>query len=192
MEQFVQFHLADFGRKLEIGLGSVGAHLHAEANGDAGSGETGVSQAYNAEFFFTQFDEWSVPEAEVFACRPASLMHFFGVVLHLLGDVQNVGKDHLGNRVGAIGRDVGDDDAMFFGSGGVYNVISGGKHTDVLQFGQCSHVFGSEHGFIGQQDFCTGSAFQYFSGSGTVVDATFTQSLQFVPAKVAGVGGIPV
>lgn len=51
MEQFVQFHLADFGRKLEIGLGSVGAHLHAEANGDAGSGETGVSQAYNAEFF---------------------------------------------------------------------------------------------------------------------------------------------
>lgn len=43
-------------------------------------------------------------------------MHFFGVVLHLLGDVQNVGKDHLGNRVGAIGRDVGDDDAMFFGS----------------------------------------------------------------------------
>ena len=86
-EQLVQLHLADFGRKLEVGLGGVGACLHSKADGDACRGKTGVAQAYDTNFLSAQFDEWSVPETEVFACRPASAAHFFGVVLHLLGDI---------------------------------------------------------------------------------------------------------
>ena len=191
-EQFVQLHLADFGRKLEVGLGGVGTYLHTEADGDAGGGEAGVPQAYDSELFFAQFDERRVPEAEVLACCPAAPVHLFRVVLHLLGDVQNMGKDHLGNGVGAVGGNIGDNDAAFFGSGGVYDVVSGSQHTDVFQFGQCRHVLGGEHGFVGQQDFCTSGAFQYFRRGGAVVDGALAQGLQFVPAKVAGVGGIAV
>ena len=191
-EQLVQLHLADFGRKLEVGLGGVGTYLHTEADGDAGGGKTGVAQAYDTNFLSAQFDEWSVPETEVFACRPASAAHFFGVVLHLLGDIQDVGKDHLGYGVGAVGGNIGDNDAAFFGSGGVYDVVSGSQHTDVFQFGQCRHVLGGEHGFVGQQDFCTSGAFQYFRRGGAVVDGALAQGLQFVPAKVTGVGGIAV
>ena len=86
-EQLVQLHLADFGRKLEVGLGGVGTYLHTEADGDAGGGETGVAQAYDSELLFAQFDERRVPETEVLACCPAAPVHLFGVVLHLLGDV---------------------------------------------------------------------------------------------------------
>ena len=73
-----------------------------------------------------------------------------------------MGKDHLGYGVGAVGGNIGDDDSAFFGGSGVYDVISGGQHTDILQFGQCRHVFSGEYSFVGQQDFCTSSAFQYF------------------------------
>ena len=123
---------------------------------------------------------------------PAAPVHLFGVVLHLLGDVQDVGKDHLGYGVGAVGGNIGDDDSAFFGGSGVYDVVSGGQHTDILQFGQCRHVLGGEHGFVGQQDFCTSGAFQYFRRGGAVVDGALAQGLQFVPAKVTGVGGIAV
>ena len=151
-----------------------------------------VAQAYDSKLLFAQFDERRVPEAEVLACCPAAPVHLFRVVLHLLGDVQNMGKDHLGNGVGAVGGNIGDNDAAFFGSGGVYDVVSGSQHTDVFQFGQCRHVLGGEHGFVGQQDFCTSGAFQYFRRGGAVVDGALAQGLQFVPAKVTGVGGIAV
>ena len=98
----------------------------------------------------------------------------------------------MGYGVGAVGGNIGDDDSAFFGGSGVYDVISGGQHTDILQFGQCRHVFSGEYSFVGQQDFCTSSAFQYFRRGGAVVDGALAQGLQFVPAEVAGVGGIAV
>ena len=60
-EQLVQLHLADFGRKLEVGLGGV-AHASFQSRWRCVRGKTGVAQAYDTNFLSAQFDEWSVPE----------------------------------------------------------------------------------------------------------------------------------
>ena len=71
------------------------------------------------------------------------------------------------------------------------NLINSSKEPAIPE-NRNRHVLGGEHGFVGQQDFCTSGAFQYFRRGGAVVDGALAQGLQFVPAKVTGVGGIAV
>ena len=191
-KQFVQFHLLDFGWQLEVRFGGIGTHLHAEADGDACGSHAGVAQADDTHLLAGQFDERCVPEAEVGTVGPAAFVYFFGVVLHLLGNVQQVGKDHLGHGVGTVGGNVGNGDATFFGGSSIYDVVSGSHHTDVFQLGQGGHVFGCNDHFVGEKYVGTFGAFHYFCGGGTVIDDTFAQLLHFVPGEVSGIGGIAV
>ena len=71
-------------------------HFHAETDGNAGGVVAGLSQADDTDLLAAQFNERSVPEAEVGIAAPTALAHFVGVVLHLLGYVEDVRKDHLG------------------------------------------------------------------------------------------------
>ena len=113
-------------------------------------------------------------------------MYLVGVVLHPLGDVEDVGKNHLRNGRGAVCRDVGDRDTPFFGSGGINDVVSGGKYADVFQLGQGCDGCCIEHYFVRQQDVCSGSTFKHFGRGGTVVNGTFAQALQFVQERSPG------
>ena len=109
-----------------------------------------MSQSYDAQFFALQFDERCVPKAEVFALRPAAFVYFLGVVLHLRGDVEQVGKYHLGHRSCAVCRNVGDDDAPCLGGCDVYNVVARGKHADVFQRRQGGEVLCGNDCLVGQ------------------------------------------
>ena len=191
-KEFVELRLSDFGGKLEGGFGGVGMHFHAETDGNAGGVVAGLSQADDTDLLAAQFNERSVPEAEVGIAAPTSLAHFVGVVLHLLGYVEDVRKDHLGYGRGAVCRDVGDDNAPFFGSGNIDNVVSGGKDADVFQMGQRSYGICVEHNFIGQQNIRSGSAFRNFRRCSAVVNNALSQTFQFVPGKISGIGGITV
>ena len=110
----------------------------------------------------------------------------------MLRDVEDVCKDHLRNGSSAVCRNIGDDDTPFFGSFGIDNVISGGEHSDVFQIGQGGYGFCVEHNFVCQQYVCSGSALQYFGRGGTVVNGAFSQTFQFLPREVSGIGGIAV
>ena len=55
----------DFGRKLERRFGCVCMYFHAEADGDAGGVVAGLPKTDDTDFLATQFDERSVPEAEI-------------------------------------------------------------------------------------------------------------------------------
>lgn len=119
-------------------------------------------------------------------------MHRLGMVLHLLGDVQDMGKNHLRYRIGAIRRYIGNDNAAFAGCIDINDVISGSHHSDIFQLWQCSHHFGCNDNLIGQHHLGIGGTFKYFFRSSTVVNDTFAQSLQFIPGKVSRIGGIAV
>ena len=167
-------------------------YFHAEADGDAGGVVAGLSEADDTDFLTAQFDERSVPEAEIGTVAPTAVAYLVGVVLHLLGDVEDVREDHLRDGRGAVCRDIGNDDAPLFGSGGIDDVVSGGKYADVFQVGQGCDGRRIEHDFVRQQDICSGCTFKYFGGGGTFVNGTFAQAFQFVPGEVSGVGGVAV
>ena len=111
---------------------------------------------------------------------------------YLLSDIQYVSKYHLSYGGSAICRNVGDNDTSFTGGSYVYYVVACSQHADIFQIGQGSHHFAVDHYFIGEEGFCTGSTFQYFSGGGTVINYAFAQLFQLIPAKITGICGVTV
>ena len=108
-------------------------------------------------------------------------MHFFRVVLYLLADIENMRKYHLCNRSCAVCGDVGDNDATLFCCCRIHYVVSRSEYTDIFQLGQSSHVIGVDDYFIRQNHFSSGCAFQYFFGSSTIINGTFSESFQTFP-----------
>ena len=113
-------------------------------------------------------------------------------MLYSLSDVQDMGKNHLSDGGSAVGGDIGYGNATLFGCGNIDDVISGGYYANILQVGQGCHVFCRDHHLVGKNRFCILRAFKYLVGSRAVIDFTLTQSSQFVPVQISGVGGITV
>ena len=55
-------------------------------------------------------------------------------MLYAVGYGKDEGEGHLRHAVGAVGRNIGYDDALFLGSLDVYHVETGSLDTDVFQF----------------------------------------------------------
>ena len=101
-EQLIHIHLLDFRWQLEVGFRSQCVHLHTESDSNTRCGISGVSQSYQTDFLLAQFHQRSVPKTEILVVCPTAFVHFFGVVLHLLSDVQDIRKYHLSNGSGAV------------------------------------------------------------------------------------------
>lgn len=53
-------------------------YFHAEADGDAGGVVAGLPKTDDTDFLATQFDERSVPEAEIGAVGPTAFVYLVG------------------------------------------------------------------------------------------------------------------
>lgn len=62
-------------------------------------------------------------------------MNFVGIMLYLLSDVQDMGKNYLFDGGSVVGRDIGYGNVMFFGCGNINDVIFGGYYVNIFQVG---------------------------------------------------------
>ena len=109
-----------------------------------------------------------------------------------VGDVEDVGEGELRHAVGAVGGDVGDDDAALAGGGGVDHVVARGEHADVAQLWQLCHRGVVDDHFVGEQDVGILGPLQQLGGGGAVVDRQLAQGMHALPRDVAGIGSIAV
>ena len=152
-----------------------------ETDGNASSSISCISQSDKTDFLIPQFYQRSIPKTEILVIGPTAFVDFFRMMLYLLADIKNVRKYHLCNGSCAICRDISYNNTTFFGCCRIHYVVSRSKHTDILQFGQGSHVIGVDDYFIRQNHFSSGCAFQYFFGGSTVINGTFSESFQTFP-----------
>lgn len=67
---------------------------------------TDVTQTDNSYSLVGKFDERRVPITKVGIAAPDSLPCGLGVVVDVVGNVEDVGEYHLSHAVGAVGRNV--------------------------------------------------------------------------------------
>ena len=69
--------------------------------------------------------------AKVGTTRPVTTFDALGMERYAICNVQQMGKDVLGDRIGAICRNVGDGDSTLTSGGNIDVVKSGGKQSDI-------------------------------------------------------------
>ena len=114
-------------------LARVGKDIHAEVAGYAGHALSDVAQSHDADGLACQLAEVGVPIAEVGIVAPASLAALARIVAYAVGDVQDVGKRHLGNALRAVGRNIRHHHPVARGSLHVHHVVARGQHSDIFQ-----------------------------------------------------------
>ena len=111
---------------------------------------------------------------------------------HTVRDVENVGKGHLHHAVSTIGRNVGHGHSVFSGSCHVYHVVACGEHSYILQLGQALERFLIKHHLVHEHRVGICCPCDDVITVCAVVDHHFSQTLQFIPAKVSGIHSISV
>ena len=114
---------------------------------------TDVAKADDAECLTSEFCQWCVPITEVRIGRPFSCAILNGIVLCAVGDGKQMSKHHLSDTLRAIGRYIGDDDAVLMGRLNIHHVVARCQHTDVFQFGQLFDFRAFDQNLVGQNDF---------------------------------------
>ena len=138
-------------------------------------GRADVSQADDAQRLACQFWQGSVPVAEVGFAAPDALARSFGVVGHVVGDVEDVGKHHLRHRVGAVGGYVGDDDAMLASCHNVDDVESCSQYADILQAWKLAEQYIVESHLVGEDDLSLFGPFHDFLACGAGIYGQFAK-----------------
>ena len=69
---------------------------------------------------------------------------------HVLGQIEQMRKYHLCNRIGAISRHIGHRDIVILRCINIDNVVTCGEHTDIFELWQAVHDFPRQHDFVGQ------------------------------------------
>ena len=180
-KQFIQFHFIDSRRQSKLGLGTIHTHFHTECLGDASCSLADVTKTDNPHFLAFQFHQRSIPIAEVHILGPTALLVFIRIIVHPLGNVQQMGKYHLSHRRSAISRDICHHNPMRLGSIEIHYIISGSQHTDVLQAWQSLHVLSCNQRLVGNQYFGIRCTFHQFRRRSTVVYHQFSQCLKTAP-----------
>ena len=91
-------------------------------------------------------------------------MYRLAVVLHLLGNVQQMGKYQLGYGVGTVGWNIRHKYTVLTGSLGINDIVASGQHADVLELRKGSYMVRFDAGFVGKYDFCTLCTGHYVAG----------------------------
>ena len=183
-----------FERRLADPLGQVaavpagaGGDVHAHGVGDVRHALPDVAEPDDADGLFGQLDERRVPVAEVALSAPLALPHGPGIVVGPGGDVQQECEDVLCDAVGAVSRDVADDDAPLTGGLEVDVVVAGRQLADILQAGQLVEHFARDAHFVDQDAVGLPGTFHHLLLAGMVVDGTVGERLHRLPGEVAGV-----
>ena len=114
------------------------------------------------------------------------------VVLHAVGDGEQMGEHHLRHRRRAVGGDVGHHNAQLPGRVDVDHVVARGKHAHILQPGQRTQGGAVEHGLVGEHCVGTRGAGKHIGGSRTGIHCEGAERFNLAPRKVAGVHPVAV
>ena len=180
------------GVELLGALAGVGKDVHAEGGGDACYGAACVAEAYDADGHAVEFLEVGAVEGEVGACLPFALDDELAVLLGLVDDVEEVGKDALCNAHGAVGWHVGDNDTATVCGIDVYDVVACGYNAYVAEPGEQGEVGFAELDFVGEGYVGVTEVGDGLVWGGVVVDGDGAVLTEGVPDDVFGVGGIAV
>ena len=108
-----------------------GDDFHPESEGHACHGHPDMPQPDDAHRFPRQLEERRVEIREVRGAGPGARPVGARVVLHAVRMGQDMRENHLYDRVGAVGGDVGDDDAPLACRLEVDDVVARRQHPDV-------------------------------------------------------------
>ena len=133
-----------------------------------------------------------VPVTEVGSLAPLTVRHACRVDRDPVGQIQDMGKTHLGHGIDAIGGDIGDNDAVFSCRIKIDDIKTGGQDTDIAQMRQLGNDGSIQNRFVGQQYPGTGRPFEYGGGRSPVEDLDLSEFFQFLPTEIAGIQGISV
>ena len=101
-------------------------------------------------------------------------------------------RGKLGDRLGAVGRDVADVDALFACSGDVDDVVAGGQQTDEAHARTGGDDLAGKDRLVGEDDLGVADALDDEFGRGAVMHGQLPFAGEVVPAQVAGVQGCAV
>ena len=150
------------------------------------------SAADHAERQPRKLDERRIPEAEIRAVRPASLVYLAVVMPNVHADLQQQRHRHLRNGVRAVCRNIAHGDPASLSRRGVDHVIARGEHADKLQV-LClfqllltDAALVDEHGVRADQPLCD----QLLRRA--VIDRDCAEFTKRIPAEVAGIDRVSV
>ena len=130
-EKSFQSYGFDIIGQLFFSFRGFGQYNHAECVCDAGYRTAYIAESDNADTFPGQFENGIFQETEIFATGPFAGFYTPGVIGDVAGYVEQVGKYHLGYRVAAVSRYIGDNDAPIFGGFDIDHIVSGSQYPDV-------------------------------------------------------------
>ena len=167
---------------------------HAKGFGDLAGGLADLAEADDAHGLAGELNERIIPEAPVVIMLPAALAYGGTVVSHMVADLQQQRNGKLADGGGAVGRDVGDADALFPGVVIVDDVISRGQNRDVLQIRAGVEDRFADGALVGEDDLSVADALgdDFVVIGRAVIDRQVTEGSQGFPAQITGVFGVAV
>ena len=106
-------------------------------------------------------------------------------MFHTVGNGEDEGEGHLRHAVGAVGRNVGYDNAAFFGGLDVDHIEACGLYADVFESGQFCDGLSIHLYFVDEDDVGVFGTFHLFGIGCAGVDSHITQLLECIPVEVA-------
>ena len=150
-KQFIQPHLMIACRQSRFRFAGIHRYLHAKGSCQTCRRRPGTSESDNTDTLSGQFDYRCIPVAEIRLVTPYVVTYLSRIMSYLLRKVQDMGKDHLGNRLCTVSRHIRHDNPLFGSSLNVYNIISRCQYPDVFQFRKLLHHLTVYHTLVCQQ-----------------------------------------
>ena len=104
-----------------------------------------------------------------------------------VADFQQLRHHELRDRLRAIGRNICDNDALFFRCRNVDDVEARRQHTDVAQIRAFIHRLAGNGRLIGEDNRRVADAGENLLRRGVIVDSQVSQGGEGFPAQVAGI-----
>ena len=165
---------------------------HPEGLGHPAHGLTDGTVAHQAHGPAAQLRQRLVPEAEIRAALPLAVKDRRRMKPHLLGDLQQQGKGHLGHSCRGIAGNVADRDAVALCRLDVDDIVARRQNTDHFQPGAGVKHRLTDGRFVQKYDLRAADARNDLLRRGAVIDRQLPKGCQLLPAQIAGIGGIGV
>ena len=188
-EQRVHIGFLNAFRQLLLCLGSVSQYLHAKRQGNLCHRLADIAQPHDAHHLAVEFHHGRIDIGEVLTFAPCATVRLGGVVLHAVGDVEQVGKHDLCHRASAVGRHIGHHHAMLARRVEVDDIVACGNHADIFEVGERFNHVAAHHHLVGEDDLRVGSACYHLLGCGAVVHSALAQCFERCPTQVARIAG---
>lgn len=174
------------------GPAGSGEDIHAERAGNAADLTADTTVANDPEIQPGEFHQGEIPVAEVRVLGPTIVANRLCMVTDAVGKFEEESEGGLGDRIGAVSRDVGNEDAALPGSGEIDHIDPRGGDADVFELWQGFEGGAVEEDFIGESGVGFVQAREHVPAGGAIVDDAFTERLEFLPGKITGIHGVTI